>query len=183
LKLPPKTFYKTSSKIATLLYFVAATIVTSGSLLWRKRLPLKRPVQYIAGDETGNASRIQDLKNLRHSHSTASVLAELVKKDGAGAWPPKANHDSWPMALRPYKDIYLEFVPLLSATEPSPDEVNNSRHSEFRLVMRKLLTARINVTRVKAILESVEAEDWSDISREAYNGLYCCIAVCRHAYR
>jgi hypothetical protein len=170
--------------MATFLYFVAAIIATTGSLLWRKRLPQRRAIQYVAGDETGNASRIQDLKDLRDSHSTASLLAELVEKDGAGAWPPKANHDSWPMALRPYKDIYLELVPLLSAAEPSlDDEVNNSRRSEFRLVMRKLLTARINVTQVKEILESVEADNWTVVSRDAYNGFYCCIAVCRHAYR
>jgi hypothetical protein len=161
-----------------ILCFLAALIIVSGSLLWRRR---SRPVEI---DETENVSRIQDLRNLKGRHETASTLFELVDKDGAGAWPPKANHDSWPMALRPYKDIYLELNPLLPAAEPSLDDnVNHERRHRYRSLMRKLLTERINIAQVEEILAAVEAGNWDIFPRDAYNGFYACVAVCRHAYR
>ncbi len=160
-----------------ILCFLGALIVVSGSMLWIRRAG---PVEV---DETGNISRIQDLRTLKGRHETASILTELFDRDGAGAWPPKANHDSYPMALRPYKDIYLELVPLLSAAEPSLDDnVNNERRNKYRSLMRKLLTERINIAQVEEIMAAVEAGNWV-LPRDAYNGFYACVAVCRHAYR
>jgi hypothetical protein len=161
-----------------ILCFLGALIIALGNLLWRRG---PRPVEV---DETGNVSRIQDLRILKARHETAKTLAELIDKDGAGAWPPKANHDSWPMALRPYKDIYLELVPLLPAAEPSlDDDINTERRNRYRSLMRKLLSDRINVTQVEEIMAAVEAGNWNVLSRDAYNGFYACVAVCRHAYR
>ncbi len=161
-----------------ILCFLGALIIVSGSLLWIRRA---RPVEVY---ETGNISRIQDLRTLKGRHETASILTELFDRDGAGAWPPKANHDSYPMALRPYQDIYLELVPLLSAAEPSLDDnVNNERRNKYRSLMRKLLAERINIAQVEEIMAAVEAGNWDVLPRDAYNGFYACVAVCRHAYR
>lgn len=161
------------------LCYLGALVIAFGCLLlWRKR---HRPMEV---DETGNFSKIRELKTLRSRHETALVLSELIENDGAGAWPPKANHDSWPTALRPYKDIYLELLPLLPTAEPSLDDVVNSeRRHKYRSLMRKLLTERINIAEVEAILVAVEAQHWDAFPRAAYNGFYGCIAVCRHAYR
>ena len=159
------------------LCFLGALIIVLGSLFLRRR---PRPVD----DKTGNVLKIQDLRTLKDRHETASILLELFDKDGAGAWPPKANHDSWPLALRPYKDIYLELAPLLTTTEPSLDDnVNNKRRNKYRSLMRKLLTERINIAQVEEIMASVEAGNWDILPRDAYNGFYACVSVCRHAYR
>lgn len=163
-----------------ILCFLSAPIIFSATLLWRRR---PRQVQDQV-DETGNLSRIKDLRILQRRHETASVLSDLVDKDGAGAWPPKANHDSWPMALRPYKDIYLELNPLLPAAEPSLDDnVNSERRNTYRSLMRKLLAERINIAQVEEIMAAAEAGNWNVLPRDALNGFYCCVAVCRHAYR
>ena len=160
------------------LCFLSALVIILGILLWRRLL---RSVEV---DGTGNVSRIRDLRTLKSRHEIASILSELVDKDGAGAWPPKANHDSWPMALRPYKDIYLELVPLLPAAKPSlDDDVNNERRSTYRSLMRKLLTERVNITQVEPLLAAADDGKWDVLSRDAYNGFYACVAVCRHAYR
>ena len=135
-------------------------------------------------DETGNLRKYQDLRVLKDQHETAAILSDLVDRDGAGAWPPRANHDSWPAALKPYKDIYLTCVPLLPAANPSTDDVvNQERRGRYRSLMRKLLHERIDVVEVEMILKAVEAGDWNVCPRDAYNAVYCCLAVCRHAYR
>lgn len=158
--------------------FVGALIIVSGRLLWRMRA---RPVEL---DEMGNFSRVQDLRTLKGRHETASALLELFDEDGAGAWPPKANHDSWPMALRPYKDIYLELIPLLPTAEPSLGEnIIYERRKKYRSLMRMLLAERINIAQVEEIMAAVEAENWNLLPRDACNGFYACVAVCRHAYR
>ena len=134
--------------------------------------------------EVPNSARAQDLRSSKGVHETASALLELFDKDGAGAWPPKAKHDSWPLALRPYKDIYLELVPLLHAAEPSLDDnVNNVRRELYRSLMRKLLAERLDIKQVQSILAAVEAGNWDIFPRDAYNGFYCAVSVCRHAYR
>ena len=126
----------------------------------------------------------KELKALAGRHETASSLLELLEKEGAGSWPPKANHNSWPIALRPYKDIYLELIPLLPAAEPSLDDnVNHSRRNKYRSLMTELLHERINTHQVRYLLAAAEAGNWDVFPRDAYNGFYCCIAVCRHAYR
>ena len=161
------------------LYLLGATIVSviffwsSLKRYWRLKI-----------DERKDTSRVQELSILKSQHETASSLWELFDKDGAGAWPPKANHDSWPTALRPYKDIYLALSPILPAAEASLDDtVNNERRSTYRSLMRKLLAERINIAQVEEIMAAVEAGNWDVLSRDAYNGFYGCIAVCRHAYR
>jgi hypothetical protein len=160
------------------LSFLSSLIIVLGSLLWRKRPRL------VEVDVTGSVWRIQDLRTIKGRHETASILLELVNKDGAGAWPPKANHDSWPMALRPYKDICLELIPLLPTAEPSLDDnVNNERRNRYRLLMQKLLTKRVNIAQVEEVMAAVEAGNWDIFPRDAYNGFYCCVAMCRHAYR
>ncbi|KAK3337589.1 cytochrome P450 [Cercophora scortea] len=126
--------------------------------------------------------------NKKPSHSgpqeVAVALSQLINDDGAGSWPPRADHDNWPLALRPYKEIYLEVVPYLSEPTVSLDDsINAERQSKFRDSMRKLLAERINISEVVAILGAVEKGDWSVLSRDSYNGFYSCIAVCRHAFR
>lgn len=65
---------------------------------------------------------------LSHEHETATVLADMVQADGVKAWPPKTNHDhsTWPVALRPYKLMYLELASLLPVAKPSLDDIENS---------------------------------------------------------
>ena len=173
MELPRNVLYS----IGFILCLLGALIIFSGNLLWRRR---PRPAE---ADEMDNPSRIQDLRTLK-GRETASVLLEMFDKDGAGAWPPKAYHGTWPMALRPYKDIYLALAPLLPAAEPSLDDnMNNERRNSYRLLMGKLLNERINIAQVEQILAAVEAENWDVLHRDAYNGFYACVAVCRHAYR
>ncbi|KAL9600013.1 MAG: hypothetical protein Q9219_003482 [cf. Caloplaca sp. 3 TL-2023] len=135
-------------------------------------------------DETGNLRRYREIRARRNQHETAANLATLIEEDGAGAWPPKANHESWPAALKPYKDIYLECVPLLPSADPSTDDtVNQERRGKYRSLMQKLLIERIDVVEVERIMKAVENGDWHVCPRDAYNAIYRCIAVCRHAYR
>lgn len=144
----------------------------------------KRDGKNLEVKECLNSARVQDLRPFKGQHELASTLIELFDKDGAGAWPPKANHTSWPEAVRAYKDIYLELVSLLPAAEPSlDDEVNNVRRENYRSLMRTLLTERVDTNRVQGVLAAVEAGNWDIFPRDAYNGFYCAVAVCRHAYR
>lgn len=166
-----------SETMVLILCSLGALILFSGTLVWRRH---PRPAEV---EEMDNSSRVQHLRTLQ-SHKTASVLLELFDKDGAGAWPPKANHDSWPMALRPYKDIYLELIPFLPTAEPSLDDnINNEQRNRYRSLMRRLLNERINIAQVEQMMAAVEAGNWDVLARDAYNGFYACVAVCRHAYR
>lgn len=130
-----------------------------------------------------------DLDDLRHlqedvQHDVLSAFLKLVDDDGAGHWPPKANHDEWPLPLRPYKDIYLMMAPSLVTADPSrDDELNRKRRQEFRSRMEALLTDCIDIEAAESSLAAVAAGDWDSFSREAYNGFYSCIACLRHAYR
>lgn len=134
--------------------------------------------------EIPNLERIHSLRQADRQHEVASRLIKLFDQDGAGEWPPKVNHDDWPLALRPYKDIYLELAPLLPQHEPSlDDEVNHVRREKYRSLCRRLLIERVDIARVLTIMAAVEAGNWDLFPREAYNGFYCCVAVCRHAYR
>lgn len=88
------------------------------------------------------------------------------------------------MALRPYKDIYLELIPLLSTAQPTLDDnANNERINTYRSLMRELFAVRVDIAQVEEIMATVEAGNWDVLPRDAYNGFYCCVAVCRHAYR
>ncbi|KAL9581044.1 MAG: hypothetical protein Q9212_004133 [Teloschistes hypoglaucus] len=148
------------------------------------RKPSKAVVPVEEADETGTILKLQDLKSIKDQHDAAKVLAELIEKDGAGAWPPKANHTSWPSALQPYKDIYLELNTILPSADPSLDDgVNEERRNNYRSRMRKLFAERVNIPQVESLLAATEAGDWDVFTRDAYNGFYCAVAVCRHAYR
>ena len=167
-----------TSSTMILICCLGTLCIFSGSLFWRQARKSTET------DETGNTRKILDLRSLKGQHKTASILSDLVDEDGAGAWPPKANHDSWPPALRPYKDIYLELIPLLPAAEPSlDDEVNNERRKKYRSLMRKLLKERVHIAHVEEIMTAVEVKNRDILPRDALNGFYACIAVCRHAYR
>ena len=159
--------------------FLAALILSFAIMWWQK---LRKHTENV--DKKRNLRKYRDLRLLRHQHETAAILSDLVDKDGAGAWPPKANHDSWPAALKPYKDIYLECIPFLLIRDPSTnDDLNRKRVDRYRSGMRKLMQERINVSEVARIMKTVEAGYWNVCPRECYNAVYCCIAVCRHAYR
>ncbi|POS77452.1 hypothetical protein DHEL01_v204158 [Diaporthe helianthi] len=128
--------------------------------------------------------KLQDLRALAATHEPASALCTLIEEDGAGAWPPRTDHDNWPLALRPYKSVYLELAPLLSAATPSLDDATNrQRRHDYRSLMRKLLSQRICTSQVEAVMAAVEAGNWDLFARDAYNGFYSCIALLRHAYR
>ena len=130
-------------------------------------------------------SIIGQIKAISKDHETAGLLRELIETDGAGSWPPRASHgDMWPLALRPYHDIYLQLAPSLSVQQVSLDDnVNSERCLQYRETMRKLLQDNVNLPDVEAILAAVEAGDKLSLPSDAYNGFFACIALSRHAYR
>ncbi|KAF1840882.1 uncharacterized protein K460DRAFT_410277 [Cucurbitaria berberidis CBS 394.84] len=130
--------------------------------------------------------KMDGIKALPEQHEVVSILEELIHKDGAGSWPPRANHtdSTWPVALRSYKEIYQELVLLLPTATPSlNDQVNTTRIANFRLRFRDLLYKRVNLAQVKQLLEAADADRWDVFPRDVYNAFYCCIASSRHAYR
>jgi hypothetical protein len=130
-----------------------------------------------------NEGDIKDILDLADYHETAARLADLIKRDGAGTWPPRVNL-TWPAVLRPYMDIYNEMAPLLpAATVSLDDEVNRERIDNFRSRFSKLLGERVNLPEVTHLLEAADAGRWDVFPRDAYNAFYGCIAWCRHAYR
>lgn len=129
---------------------------------------------------------VKAIKATADRHEVASLLTALIHEDGAGSWPPRANHrhSSWPDALRPYKEIYLELAPLLPQHTPSLNhEINLARIANFRSRYRKLLCERVDLPKVKKLLEAAESGRWDVFPRDIYNALYCCIGTSRHAYR
>ncbi|KAI1082078.1 hypothetical protein F5B20DRAFT_588167 [Whalleya microplaca] len=137
------------------------------------------------GGELSKDQRLQDIEALADRHETAAALATLIHTDGAGSWPPRANHDTstWPEALRPYKEIYLELAPLIpKETVSLDDEVNTAHILDFRSQFRRLLR-NVDLAKVKQLLEAADAGQWDVFPRDVYNAFYCCIASSRHAYR
>ena len=119
------------------LYALGYLILTSMDLPRRTRTKRAEIV------EMNKDSVFKELKVLAGRHETASSLLELFEKEGARSWPPKANHDSWPTALRPYKDIYPELIPLLPAAKPSLDDnVNHSRRKQIQLSHERALARK-----------------------------------------
>ncbi|KAI1085081.1 hypothetical protein F5B20DRAFT_567796 [Whalleya microplaca] len=166
---------------------LAGTFVILTLSLWKIRTPkavifgnIKYKMQY------SKHRMIEDIKSLSDYHETAAVLTELIHKDGAGSWPPRANHthSTWPKALQPYKEIYLQLAPLLPRPVPSlDDDVNRAQISKFRSLFGKLLCERIDLVQVKQLLAAADAGQWDVFPRDTYNAFYCCIASSRHAYR
>lgn len=97
---------------------------------------------------------IKQIRALSEQHEVAAVLGELIHKDGAGSWPPRANHEesTWPQVLRAYKEIYLEMAPLLPQEKPSLDHaVNIARIATFRNRFRDLLNRRVDLGKVMQV--------------------------------
>ncbi|KAI0458561.1 hypothetical protein F5B21DRAFT_512050 [Xylaria acuta] len=133
---------------------------------------------------TGKANRMQHLRTLAARHKVAAALVTMIDRDGAGDWPPRANHESWPAAILPYRTIYVELLPLLYTDTPSLDDnANAARRERYRATIRSLFRERIDLATVIRIFEEVEADNWTTISRDTLNGFYCCMALSRHAYR
>ncbi|RYC62363.1 hypothetical protein CHU98_g3846 [Xylaria longipes] len=134
--------------------------------------------------EMPNEKRTQHLRTLAAQHKVAASLITMIDRDGAGDWPPRANHESWPAAILPYRSIYVELLPLLYTDTPSLDDnANTKRRERYRVAVKGLLRDKIDLSAVIRILEEVEANSWDTISRDTFNGFYCCIALSRHAYR
>ncbi|KAL2270675.1 hypothetical protein VTJ83DRAFT_46 [Remersonia thermophila] len=137
-------------------------------------------------DESDSRQLLHEIQDLAECHETAGLLAELIRKDGAGEWPPRSNHahTTWPAPLRAYRDIYEEMLPLLAVAKPSlDDEVNRERIAAFRSRFRQLLSERVDLGAVEKLLQAAETGQWDVFPRDTYNGFYACVAWCRHAYR
>lgn len=129
---------------------------------------------------------VEDIKAVADCHEVASLLIALIREDGAGSWPPRANHRhfTWPDALQPYKETYLKFAPLLPQHQSSLDnEANLARITSFRHQFSTELSERVDLNRVKQLLVAAESGRWDLFPRDIYNAFYCCIAYSRHAYR
>lgn len=150
------------------------------------RLPCKpeRPDSNLHCEKPSGTSLLRDLRLFKGHHESADVLLSLIEQDGAGEWPPRVVYDAWPSAVQPYKDIYLELVPMLPCADPLlDDESLSSRRDKFRGAMRDQLRTRINTKDIEDLLNGAEAGNWSRIRRDQLNGVYCAVAVLRHAYR
>ena len=129
---------------------------------------------------------IADIEAIVDTHEAAAVFVDLVHKDGADSWPPRANyfHSDWPAALLPYRQVLQEMAPLLPKKTPSlDDEGNLASIDNFRSRYRTLLSQRIDLAQVEQLLKAADAGRWDVIPRDVYNAFYCCIATSRHAYR
>ena len=127
-----------------------------------------------------------ELDRLAESHEIIVVLEDLIREDGAGAWPPNANHShaTWPEALKPFKETWLTMAPWLASAEASLDDAaNRLRIDRFRSQFRQLLKEKVDLIQVRTLLENVDHGRWDVVPRDTYNAFYCCIASCRHAYR
>ena len=119
-------------------------------------------------------------------HDVVVAYLTLINEDGAGSWPPRTDYvqSSWPLALRPYHDIYHKMSPFLSASEDFlDDERNNKRRHQYRQLMRELLAESIDLRQVEELMIAAEAGRSEIFPQDVCNAFYCCIAVLRHAYR
>ncbi|KAK9424052.1 putative indoleamine 2,3-dioxygenase [Seiridium unicorne] len=163
------------------LLFLLPFVIASTLLLKRRRVAADE-----AYAETVGVSQTEGLLATKYQqrHELTSAFTSLINEDGAGTWPPKANHTNWPSALRPYREVYLEMVPYLSTATPSlSDAVNRERCISFRSSMRGLLAERVSNVKVDGIMRQMENGNLDILPRDQINGFYCVVAVCRHAYR
>lgn len=178
-------------------FVVMSFIAVSAAYLWgfarsRARLLLIRSskkhgqlqVRHDRDSHHSHPDLLGPVEGFRGRHEAADVLLSLIEQDGAGEWPPRVVYDSWPAAIQPYKDIYLELAPMLSCANPLVgDDVLMARRQRFRNVMQERLRERINIIEVEDLLNGAEAGNWFRIRRDQLNGVYCAVAVLRHAYR
>jgi len=80
-------------------------------LFWRRYLASK-------ANTIDNVNRLDTPNSIRHCHPLTQTFTALVDVDGAGTWPPRADHESWQSPLGPHKEIYQELLPHLSTEEP-----------------------------------------------------------------
>ncbi|KAF5380313.1 hypothetical protein D9757_007945 [Collybiopsis confluens] len=119
----------------------------------------------------------------QHPHPIAARLAELISNSG-NAWPPKASHaESWPLALRPFNDVYQRIAPLLPVHESSLDDAENRiLINRTRTMMEAFLEEQISIPDVSETLEEcMNGEEIMPMG--AWLGFYSCLASLRHAYR
>lgn len=135
---------------------------------------LNPPINYVA-----------QIKTMPNNHETVKALQDMINIDGAGDWAPKASHrDSWPAALHPYHDIYLELSSLLPVDQICVDDaINQSRRIEYRTRLQKLLRERVNLEAVESIMSTAEDTEHSLLSADSWNGFFACIGFLRHAFR
>ncbi|KAL3480459.1 hypothetical protein BJX99DRAFT_220272 [Aspergillus californicus] len=133
-----------------------------------------------------HASALASINGATENDPVLAQLKHLVDTDGAGTWPPRASHgDTWPSALRPYHEIYLEVAPFL-ATEDIvlDDSVNAQRIDSFRERLTTLLTSRVDLPSAVETLSAAEDNmDNEAFHFASYNGFSACIATLRHAFR
>ncbi|KAK0705836.1 hypothetical protein B0T21DRAFT_405348 [Apiosordaria backusii] len=153
-----------------------------------KGFTMSKPVFSASNHHTTDAlnrQKLSTIHNLSHCHEVASSFSNLINQDGAGSWPPKSNHNerTWPACLQAYKEIYHEMAPLLPAENVSLDDnINEQRILAFRSRFAQLLSQKVNLTEVERLLQAADAGRWDVFPRDVYNGFYCCLAWCRHAY-
>ncbi|CAG8977803.1 hypothetical protein HYALB_00010888 [Hymenoscyphus albidus] len=166
------------ARIRILLFFTFSAAFITFSIKRYFQITVKATIQ-------PNAKNTSTKAHTQELHPTEISLRNLIELDGAGSWPPKTSYGkAWPGVLRPYHDIYLELVPSLSTAELSIDDcVNYQRCLDYRAKYRHALEERINIEKVDALLSAAEKEDTKTLLREAWNGLFACIALSRHAYR
>jgi hypothetical protein len=165
----------TSVQLVVVMIAICAYIV----YLVLQRQHLKAPPQRV-DDPFG----LRWNKDLELQNEAAVALCKLIQYDGAGKWPPRVDHDNWPPALVPYKEIYLEMIPLLSSPSVSLDDtINNDIRKRFRTRMSNLLQQRINTQEVEDIMFAAELGGPGSLPRSSYNGFWNCVALCRHMYR
>lgn len=120
------------------------------------------------------------------THEVSIALEEMIQHDGASSWPPAANHnhEEWPSALQPYKQLYLEMAPSLAVSQASLDSSANMVAIEaFRSWLRNIIRQRVDLDAVMNVLGAAENGDGSAMTRDVHNAFYACLSWCRHAYR
>lgn len=65
------------------------------------RVLLKSKLGYESSGKNSRAAILSDIRSLRGTNHVGTLLDDLVQRDGAGSWPPKATYclTSWPAAL------------------------------------------------------------------------------------
>ena len=163
--------------LLNLAVLVAAAVLFYTWRQWRRQ---PTPIEDKLLPETG----IESLKGLCTSHELRTEFLKLVRDDGAGNWPPRARHHDWPAALSAFSTVYKEVAPHLATAEPSlDDEFNIKRCAEFRARMRASLEQHVDADATARCLEAILRGDYSELSRDSFNGFYSCVACLRHAYR